>query len=85
MNGNGQEAPEYLTVAEVARLLRLSDQAVRRLVHAGALPGYRLGDVEIRILRGDVDAYLLSRPVRGPAECRDGRRHGKKPGRRPAS
>ena len=74
---------EFLTVSEVGRLLRMSPQSIRRMVQRGDIPGYRLGDVEIRIKREDIDAYLLARPVTGPAEVRDGRRKGGRPGPRP--
>lgn len=74
---------EYLTVSETGRLLRMSDASIRRMIQRGELPGYRLGPVEIRVRREDIDAYLLARPVTGPAEVRDGRRKGGRPGPRP--
>ncbi|UNX56481.1 helix-turn-helix domain-containing protein [Georgenia sp. TF02-10] len=36
-------APKFLTVAEVAELMRLSKMTVYRMVHAGDLPAVRMG------------------------------------------
>ncbi|MGI6878696.1 helix-turn-helix domain-containing protein [Microbacterium sp. gxy059] len=37
------EEPRFLTVAEVADLMRVSKMTVYRLVHAGELPAVRFG------------------------------------------
>lgn len=50
--------PEYLTVSEVARILRVCDQTVRRMVRRGDLPYIRAGK---KIL---VDAADLPEPGR---------------------
>lgn len=38
-----QEAPNFLTVAEVADTMRVSKMTVYRLVHGGELPAVRVG------------------------------------------
>ena len=38
-----QQAPRFLTVAEVAELLRVSKMTVYRMVHAGEIPAVRVG------------------------------------------
>ncbi|GAB2656484.1 helix-turn-helix domain-containing protein [Saccharopolyspora gloriosae] len=58
-----QQAPphvgqvQFLTVAEVARLMRVSKMTVYRLVHAGDLPAARVGR-SFRVAENDVHAYL---------------------------
>ena len=47
----------FLTVAEVADLLRVSTMTVYRLVQAGQLPAIRVGR-SYRIREDDVDKYL---------------------------
>ena len=48
---------KFLTVAEVARMMRVSKMTVYRLVHAGDLPAVRVGR-SFRVPEGDVDDYL---------------------------
>jgi excisionase family DNA binding protein len=47
----------YVTVAEVADQLRVSNMTVYRLVQAGSLPAVRIGR-SYRIREDDVDRYL---------------------------
>jgi excisionase family DNA binding protein len=47
----------FLTVAEVAKLMRVSKMTVYRLVHAGDLPAARVGR-SFRVAEKDVHAYL---------------------------
>jgi excisionase family DNA binding protein len=47
----------FLTVAEVARVLRVSDDVVYRLVHAGELPAIRVGR-SFRVQEQAVHDYL---------------------------
>lgn len=47
----------FLTVAEVARAMRVSKMTVYRLVHAGELPAARVGR-SFRVAEQDVHAYL---------------------------
>ena len=58
-----QHAPEqagFMTVNEVASLLRVSNMTVYRLINAGELPAARIGK-SYRIRRSDVDKYLSDR------------------------
>ena len=49
----------FLTVAEVAGLLRVSTMTVYRLIKAGSLPAVRVGK-SYRVREDDVDRYLAS-------------------------
>jgi excisionase family DNA binding protein len=49
----------FLTVAEVADLLRLNQQTVRNWIDAGSLPALRVGR-RVRIKRSDLDRILES-------------------------
>jgi excisionase family DNA binding protein len=50
----------FLTVAEVAQLMRVSTMTVYRLIKAGELASVRVGK-SYRIGEDDVDAYLAKR------------------------
>ena len=50
----------YVTVAEVAGQLRVSNMTVYRLVQSGQLPAVRIGR-SYRIHEEDVDRYLAAR------------------------
>ena len=54
---------ELMTVAEVATMLRLNDQTVRKWLREGRLPGIYLGSRTAgwRIRRADVVAFLDAR------------------------
>ena len=60
--------PEFLTVDEVAELLRVSARTVQRLLKEGKLPGVRVGR-QWRIPRAELVAYLKA-PTRASAEGR---------------
>jgi excisionase family DNA binding protein len=47
----------FLTVAEVANLLRVSNMTVYRLISSGQLPAVRVGK-SYRLREDDVDKYL---------------------------
>ncbi len=49
--------PKFLTIAEVATMMRVSKMTVYRLVHSGELPAVRVGR-SFRVPEGDVDDYL---------------------------
>ena len=49
--------PKFLTVAEVAEVMRVSKMTVYRLVHAGTLPAVRVGR-SYRVPRSAIDDYL---------------------------
>lgn len=48
----------YLTVQEVAALVRVDPMTVRRWCSAGQLGAVRLGPKVYRIARADLDAFL---------------------------
>ncbi len=50
----------FLTVAEVASLLRISTMTVYRLIKAGDLPALRIGR-SYRVTEDDVDRYLSAK------------------------
>ena len=50
----------FLTVQEVADLMRVSSMTVYRLIKAGDLPAVRVGR-SFRVRDEDVDAYLAAR------------------------
>ncbi len=58
--GNGLSKARFLTVQEVADLMRVSSMTVYRLIKAGELPAVRVGR-SFRVSEPDVDAYLASR------------------------
>lgn len=65
---------EYLTVAEVAALLKLNQQTVRNWIDASSLPAVRVGR-RVRIKRSDVEAmvdrgYTAKPAVEPDAEAR---------------
>ena len=47
----------FLTIAEVAAMMRVSKMTVYRLVHSGELPAVRVGR-SFRVTEADVDDYL---------------------------
>jgi len=50
---------KFLTVAEVAKMMRVSKMTVYRLVHGGELPAVRVGR-SFRVSEEDVHEYLKS-------------------------
>ena len=48
---------QFLTVAEVAQVMRVSKMTVSRLVHSGEPPAVRVGR-SFRVRESDVDEYL---------------------------
>ncbi len=50
----------FMTVAEVAQLMRVSTMTVYRLIKAGELPSVRVGK-SYRIREDDIDRYLATR------------------------
>jgi len=57
---NGLSKARFLTVQEVANLMRVSSMTVYRLIKAGELPAVRVGRA-FRVSETDVDAYLAAR------------------------
>ncbi len=55
--GSDISGVKFLTVAEVATVMRVSKMTVYRLVHSGELPAVRVGR-SFRVPENDVHAYL---------------------------
>lgn len=55
---------DALTLAEVARELRVSPTQVRRLIAAHGLPHARIGERRIIVRRVDLEAWLETRVVK---------------------
>lgn len=53
----GEQTDPFLTVAEVAELLKLNQQTVRNWIDQGSLPAVRVGR-RVRIRRADLDRIL---------------------------
>jgi excisionase family DNA binding protein len=49
---------EFLTVKEVAGLLKLNQQTLRNMIDRGELPAVRVGSRRVRIRQSDLDAFL---------------------------
>lgn len=60
---NAQQRPRFMTVAEVAEMMRVSTMTVYRLIKGGDLPAVRFGK-SYRLDEADVDTYLTSRYTR---------------------
>lgn len=59
-SAEGLSKARFLTVQEVAELLRVSSMTVYRLIKSGDLPAVRVGR-SFRVSDHDVDTYLASR------------------------
>ncbi|AUZ87967.1 helix-turn-helix domain-containing protein [Arthrobacter sp. TmT3-37] len=66
-DGNNFSDVQFLTVAEVAELMRVSKMTVYRLVHAGDLPAVQFGR-SYRVPESAVEAFLLAAQVEGQSE-----------------
>lgn len=65
----------YLTVQEVAEVMRVSKMTVYRLLHSGELPGVRVGR-SFRVPQDALAEFLRSSATSLPVEVRDERRLG---------
>ena len=57
---------EFLTVADIAEILKLNPQTVRNWIDQGSLPALHVGR-RVRVLRSDFDALLERGRTGGPA------------------
>ncbi|ADG75630.1 DNA binding domain protein, excisionase family [Cellulomonas flavigena DSM 20109] len=71
--GGPQRRVRFLTVVEVADLMRVSRMTVYRLVHAGELPAVRVGR-SFRVPQDALDAYLRSSATVEPEGYGESRR-----------
>lgn len=55
----------WLSLAETAEHLQVTERTIRRMIAAGELPAYRLGKRLLRIDAADVDALLRPVPTAG--------------------
>ena len=55
------QGQEFLTVQEMAKLLKLNIKTIYRMVDRGDIHYYEVGGRTKRFHRNDVDAYLESR------------------------
>ncbi|MGZ6616905.1 MAG: helix-turn-helix domain-containing protein [Solirubrobacteraceae bacterium] len=72
MSGTVSSEDEFLTVAEIAAVLKLNQQTVRNWIDAGKLPAVHVGR-RVRIRRADFDrmleqGYSGGRPPRSASE-----------------
>ncbi len=70
-------ADEFLTVTEIADLLKLNQQTVRNMIDRGELPAVRVGSRRVRVRRSDLDRFLEAGAIRDsrepePAEVDEG-------------
>jgi len=61
----------FLTVAEVAEILKLNQQTVRNWIDRGELPAFRLGR-RVRIRRSDLDRFVEAGSTVPPPQPSEG-------------
>jgi excisionase family DNA binding protein len=67
---------EFLTVADIATILKLNQQTVRNWIDQGKLPAIHIGR-RVRVRRSDFDrllehSYTAAQPQEAPASIWDG-------------
>lgn len=70
MADNGASRTTFLTVAEVAEMLRVSRMTVYRWVHAGDMPAVRFGR-SFRVPATAVESFMEEAALRGGFETQD--------------
>ena len=60
------DASRFLTVSQAARILAVHPLTVRRWIHDGRLPAYRIGEKGVRVVLTDV--LDLATPLQYPAQ-----------------
>ena len=58
-----EQKPIYYTIEEVANILKVNPESVRRWVRAKKLPAIKLGDKYIRIESSDLDSFIKKSKV----------------------
>jgi excisionase family DNA binding protein len=51
---------EFLTIAEVAEMLRLNQQTVRNMIDRGEMGAVRVGQRRVRVRQSQLDAFLAA-------------------------
>ena len=75
--------PTTYTIREVAKILHVTEQTVRKTIHEGALSAFHVG-TNLRVTQEGLLNFIRENVSKGPLAVRDPRRGGKKPtGRRP--
>jgi len=80
---------DFMTVAEVAELLKLNQQTIRNWIDDGKLPAVRIGR-KVRVLRSDLEQLILSSYTgdsprqETPVDSHDGFWEGSAPAAEPA-
>jgi excisionase family DNA binding protein len=59
------DGEEFMTVADIARILKLNQQTVRNWIDQGSLPALHVGR-RVRVRRADFDALLERGRTGGP-------------------
>ncbi len=55
-------AEEYLSIAEIAKLLGLKEQTIREYIKRGDLVAYRFGKV-LRVKKADLNRFIEERRI----------------------
>jgi excisionase family DNA binding protein len=58
---------ETLTTEEIAKILKVHQRTVQRLIRSGELPAFRVG-IQWRVNRSDLEAYRQTKPKQGNEE-----------------
>jgi len=58
-----EQKPVYYTIEEVAEILKVNPESVRRWVRAKKIPAIKLGGKYIRILATDLESFTNSSKV----------------------
>jgi excisionase family DNA binding protein len=56
----------YLTVADIAELLKLNQQTVRNWIDRGELPAVRLGSRRVRVKQSDLNRFIEAGETAAP-------------------
>jgi excisionase family DNA binding protein len=68
------DSDEFLTVADVARILKLNQQTVRNWIDQGTLPALRVGR-RVRVHQADFDTFVDRGRTAPPAPARRSQGH----------
>lgn len=59
-NKTMEEKPEFYTVEQVAKILQITPETIRRYVRNGKLKAIKLGGKFIRVGKKDLDDFIVS-------------------------